>query len=476
MIQKRFGALLMALLLGVGLLSGCGKPASSPEPQVSPTPSPEVTPQATPQATPAPTPTQALGEPKTYYVATTGSDEADGSKQNPWRTLQHAVLLIQPGDTILVYPGTYEGFTLTPALNGTADGVKTIKNALKKKPVINCAGPFNQRGSNIEAIGGQSSPVAYWVIDGLVSEDSKKWGIDFVHTDHMVVTNCEARRSGITGIFAAFSDNYLASYNLSEENGEHGYYFNNSADHFVFRGNRSFNNQGCGFHLNADISMGGDGIHSDGLYEYNISSGNGTAGGAAYNLSGLHGGIVRNNLSYLDKAGGITLYKGDSADTSRDVTVYNNTIILGPDSPRFPIRSDGGEGKALNLTFYNNLIGVSKTEPFRQQLVAIAGSAMDDTVIFDHNIAILADTQYNERNFILDGEDEKPFTLPDQAFVRYTAQEVFTDAANNDYTLKEGSPAIDAGMPIDGLTDDLLGASRPQGGGIDIGCYEKAAG
>ena len=44
-----------------------------------------------------------------YYVATTGSDEGDGSADKPWRTIQHAVDndSVSDGDTINVHDGTY---------------------------------------------------------------------------------------------------------------------------------------------------------------------------------------------------------------------------------------------------------------------------------------------------------------------------------------------------------------------------------
>ena len=42
-----------------------------------------------------------------YYVAMGGSDGADGGEATPWRTIQHAVDTIQPGDTIWVQAGTY---------------------------------------------------------------------------------------------------------------------------------------------------------------------------------------------------------------------------------------------------------------------------------------------------------------------------------------------------------------------------------
>lgn len=47
-----------------------------------------------------------------------------------------------------------------------------------------------------------------------------------------------------------------------------------------------------------------------------------------------------------------------------------------------------------------------------------------------------------------------------------------TDPANLDFTLQSSSPAINAGINV-GLTTDIIGTILPQGGGYDIGAYER---
>lgn len=62
----------------------------------------------------------------TIYVATNGSDSADGSLGAPFRTIQQAAQRAEPGDTVLVRGGTYRE-TVTPARSGTSSRPITYK-------------------------------------------------------------------------------------------------------------------------------------------------------------------------------------------------------------------------------------------------------------------------------------------------------------------------------------------------------------
>ena len=62
----------------------------------------------------------------TYFVdATKGDDTQDGSKKKPWKTMQHGVRQLKPGDTLYLRGGTYfEKVSLTQS--GTAEAPITI--------------------------------------------------------------------------------------------------------------------------------------------------------------------------------------------------------------------------------------------------------------------------------------------------------------------------------------------------------------
>ncbi len=112
---------------------------------------------------------------------------------------------------------------------------------------------------------------------------------------------------------------------------EHGIYISNSSDYPIIRGNRLHHNNGCGLHMNGDISMGGDGVISYALVEDNIIYENGAGGGSGINMDGVTHSIIRNNLLYNNHASGISLYQIDGGSGSHDNRVLNNTIVMASD-------------------------------------------------------------------------------------------------------------------------------------------------
>ena len=69
------------------------------------------------------------------HVATTGSDTADGSEDSPFRTINRAAAVAQPGDTVLVHAGEYREW-VTPRRGGLSDQRRITYEAAAGEHVV----------------------------------------------------------------------------------------------------------------------------------------------------------------------------------------------------------------------------------------------------------------------------------------------------------------------------------------------------
>jgi len=151
------------------------------------------------------------------------------------------------------------------------------------------------------------------------------------------------------GIFTAFAEYFTAQYNeCSYSSEEHGIYHSNSGDNAVLCYNTCHHNSGCGIQINADPSMGGDGISSNNKITHNILYENGTAGGAAINLASVRDSLIANNLMYNNSAGGIAAWDDGQGYQwgSKNNKYYNNTVHM-PSNGRWAINLGNGSTGCL---------------------------------------------------------------------------------------------------------------------------------
>lgn len=408
----------------------------------------------------------------TYYVATSGLDANPGSQGQPWLTIQHAVDTIGPGDTIVVQAGSYAGCRIENS--GMAGALCTLKASSPGAVLINTLSPANRHQSLIE-VENFDETVRYWVIDGFEVSGAQRYGIDLRDTDFVTVQNCTVHDSAVTGIFLAFCYHPLIQNNESFSNGEHGIYHSNSGDFPTIRANNLHHNFSAGVHMNGDRNFTpGDGIISFALVEKNVVWENGAPPGGAsgINCDGVSDSLIRNNLLYNNHASGISLYGIDGAQGSSRNKVYNNTIVMAADGRwciNIPAAAEGQPDPVGN-EIRNNILYTPHT--FRGSVStygnAVAGFSCDYNVVVN-------------RFSITNGSSNMSLTSwqalgYDQHSIVATPSQLFTSAASNDYSLKTGSPAVDAGLSLgSNVPDDIRDLARPQRSGYDIGCYEAAS-
>lgn len=428
----------------------------------------------------------------TYWVAQGGSDGNRGTDSAPWATLQHAVDSVSPGDTIIVRDGTYAGCLV--GRGGKPGSPVVLKAENKWGAVIRGFGAKKLRNSlvgiNDYGFYDHDTVIGYVTVDGfeIDAEDADN-GIRTSHAEHVTIANCKVHDSTWVCINPGHSDYILLEGNVTfGSRKSHGMYMANTSAHGVVRGNTSYSNAKSGLHMNGDLSCGGAGVMTGWLVEKNVIFDN--HAGGAINCDGVSDSVFRNNLLYDNHATGMTFYAIDATEGSSRNLVANNTIVMASDG-RWPIlmprmkRLPPMGSKAVDELpplarkreilsptanrFYNNII--YHPLPDYGSILVYAGDVR----------GFLSDYNITNGRYSVDGGE----TLIDidkwRSFghgkhsITADPKDIFVAPGANDYHLKKGSPAIDAGTALKKVTEGLEGTPRPQGGGCDIGCYEAKA-
>jgi hypothetical protein len=459
-------------------------PTSTPAATLTPTRSPTFvsTPTRTPTSaatatrtatpvSPAATPTWTLAAAVTYYVAPTGNDGQNGSQTAPWRTLQKAGASARAGDTVIVLPGTFQGFR--PINSGTAQA--PIRFVAQPGVIVSSPGPSNSNGDNIWV-----RNVDYVVIDGFEVHSAPRAGIavqgePLANATGVVIRNCHAHDNTRWGIFTGFARDLIIEDNeTSYSSIEHGIYVSNSGDRPIVRRNHVHHNRASGIQLNADPAQQGpnpsdpqgDGIITDAIIEANVIHDNGTGGGAAINLASVRSSLLRNNLLYENYASGIAGWddgEGSNQFGTRDNRILGNTIVQ-PSSGRFALVLKNGSinNRVLdNILLHTGSRGSLEVDPSSQPGLQSDYNAVVN--VFSDDARFLTLSQWRALGF-------------DAHSIAATPAALFINAANRNYHLAATSPAIDAGVAHPDLGFDADGTLRPQGTATDMGAYEYSFG
>jgi len=414
-----------------------------------------------------------------YFVAEGGSDGDTGlTRSNGWATIQHAVDNITTGDTITVLEGTYDGFWIN--WSGASNAYNTVRAAPDANVIVNGLPPVSSiyHKNCFIVLDNQwpwpERPVGYWRVEGFEVSGAPSHGILAKGLPWLFLNDIEIRNNKVhdnfyDGIAVWFVDNAVIENNACYTNGygagrgEHGIYFGNSGDRPVIRGNHLYNNGGSGLHINADASIGGDGICSDVVIERNVIHNNGHIGGSGINLDGVDGGRVVNNLIYNEHASGISIFQGNGAVPSRNLLVAHNTVVLA-DNGRWVLNIPNA-GSTSNRIHNNILFNLHPTHGS-----IVLGDTNVAGTISDHNVLM--------NGFSTDG-DSTTIDLDSWHALGYDHHSIivphlsgFKDAASGDYRLNEKAPGVDDGIVLPEVSTDILGAPRSRGCGPDIGCYE----
>ena len=338
-----------------------------------------------------------------YYVSSsTGSDSNDGSLASPFKTIQHAADIVNPGDVVIIRDGIYtdtdnNDIGVYVSRGGTPGNYITFKSENKWKSILD--------GQNVTGYGFlMGSSVGYVIIEGL-----------------------EIR-------------NFLdAGININEDNNEVIVSQNNIHDIGRIQTNSTYGLDGIDIgslatHIQVDRNL----IHTIGRLNPNTSP---SAPASSCNTTCYnhdHGIYIRgdyinvtNNVFYDYKSGwGVQIY--DNAGWKEHINIEDNTFADSNPSRngQIVIGAYSNDVVIQNNIFYNPtnsmiaLIDVCSegviTNLFIRNNLANVGAVTTDAVCSNYTIS---------NNYL----NQDP---------------LFVDAASRNYHLQAGSPAIDAGITI----------------------------
>jgi len=361
----------------------------------------------------------------TWYCSPTGSDSNPGTSSQPFRSVAAGVAAANPGDTIVLQDGTYppdttfgdgtlRGWLLWINKSGAPGAPITLTAEHKQKAILDCGNSYNgpQTGCKGYIYLGDPGP-AYWVFQDLV----------FANTyDIALSMNSSTPAHDITVQGCLFEN--IGQHVTSTDVGMDAIYANQGHYNLLFNGN-AFTGIG---RLPGSTYMAND--HALYLHSFNTTVINnvfyGYIGGWGVQTAiGFSGIIANNTFAFTSANTGGQVILWDVA--SGNVTVENNIFYNPPVGLAVNTCSFSAPSCSLNSNLvYNGIIG---------PIESCDGSATYCTP---------SDTLF--------------------------ANPEFVNPASN-FHLELGSPAIDAGVTVPGVTTDYDGVARPQAGPFDIGAY-----
>jgi len=408
--------------------------------------------------------------PKTYYVnASKGNDSNNGlSTSTPFKTIQAAADLTNPGDTVLIMTGVYtnsdpNGQSLSISRSGSANAWITYKAAPGNHPILKSNGwngiyLYNNTAyieiNGLEVEGNNPNISLAYAQSQATNPNNPLTngngilidGRDNGHPHHIRIINNQVHDFGGAGIpiiqadYVTVSGNSVynnAWYSVYGNSGISTYqdwrYDNNTGYKMYITNNTVYNNREYIPWISAGQITDGNGIIIDDLRNTQNGSTLGAYTGRTF---------VANNLVYKNGGGGIHVYLSDHVDVVNNTSHYNNQ------SPEIN-RGQISVNTASDVKVINNILD------------AIPGKYINNTwnvtnTTFNYNL------YYNgtSANITIQGSHD------------FFADPKLVNSSTPDFRLQPTSPAIDQGYSWTALTSDFAGNSRPSGKGYDIGAYE----
>lgn len=367
--------------------------------------------------------TPMLAQATTYYVATTGSDSANGAEATPFASVAKCTSTMVAGDTCYVRGGSYSSGVIRFGRTGTQAEPIVLSAYPGELPVVNFQSYANLDRILIQNSGGANRAMGWITIQGLELVGGHD-GIKYQNLHDSIIRNNHIHDAGAMGILGIGGTRVLFERNIIHHNGrfaacdagtttlcfhDHGIYAHGSS--YTIRHNIFYWHQGFGVQQNgsstsvysASVHAGpefagaanwivdhntfaysrsasgyvvwgslctGTRIENNVFYENAVTNGSYANG---INFTGTSTGLkIRNNHFYASGSGGTAKYSGSAApgdivDTGNVVNVSAPAFVNGgsnalPASPDFRLTARAPLDFALANEFPSNGI-VGAFEP-----------------------------------------------------------------------------------------------------------------
>ena len=431
-----------------------------------------------------------------YYVSVSGSDENDGSKENPWATITYGSGKLFPGDTLIVESGIYrEAVVVTNS--GTEGKYITIRG--EEGVIVN--GDFGYDDSEYGLFTIQEA--GYVVVEGITVKNSLTHGIKvFGPCKHIVIRHCKTEHTRGCGILAQGSYGYPwdKKYYISDIIVE------NNEIHWPQEGYWNGNNI---YHEDITFMQGVEYFQI--LYNYVNAYDSVSYGGGPIGIDvkdGVRYGVIHHNTVENIPANGIYI---DAWDTyAHHIDIYQN-YVHNVTGQGIQVGAERG-GPIDSIKVYNNIVnrsgwsgiasgnytgGDPPPQPQPKTHIWIFNNTICKAGFRDWGWGILTESSFKqgkifnnimveciENGMKVNKQDDNlisnnctykyppKYDTGDPGDNPVKTDPLFVDAAAGNFRLQSNSPCIDAGLSEGAPAVDFEGTTRPQGAGVDIGAFE----
>lgn len=373
------------------------------------------------------------------YVSVDGDDDADGSRQNPLRTIPAAMWMVEPGDTVWVGGGTYDEQAdqynaISLRKSGRPDAWITLRAMPGERPLVLTTGwhglqayghsywhiegfEFDGRQGTVNSGGGmvinnESHHIRF--VDNWIHH-FRGGGIGVSHSDYVHLEN---NRIWANATVAPQQTSGISLYQLAAHDDAPGF-------HNVITGNYVYDNE--------NLVPTSQGFVTDGNCVI-IDDLRNTQGSSRYPVY-EQATLVTNNICFDNGGRGVHVYLSDH------VHAANNTLFRNTRS------NDIGHGelsasRSSDVTFVNNLV--------------VSRNGAEPVFLWRSNDVTFNNNVYLETNRDTPDRSERHLSLDDAGLVNPTL-----DHGRIDLQPRAGSPLTGIGAPEPQVTVDYRNTARP---------------